>query len=65
MKWKNILEETFMCAPRFLACARLMTCVRAHSVEGTLVQVAALTKIKISDGTNKGKTEERRKVSPS
>lgn len=26
-----------MCAPRFHVCARLMTCVRAHSLERTLI----------------------------
>jgi len=33
------LEETFMCGPSFLECARLMICVRAHahSLEGTLL----------------------------
>ena len=34
---KTFLQGTFMCAPRFLVCARLMTCVYAHSLEGTLM----------------------------
>jgi len=28
-----------MCAPSFLVCARLMTCVHTHSLEGTLLNV--------------------------
>jgi len=34
----TFLEGTFVCAPSFLVCARLTTCVRAHThiLEGTL-----------------------------
>jgi len=36
---KTIFKEKFMCAPSFLVCANLMTCVRAHtnahSLEGS------------------------------
>jgi len=36
---KTFFEATFMCAPSFLVCAHLTTCVHAqdvHSLEGTL-----------------------------
>jgi len=35
--YKTFLEGTFICTPSFLVCARLTTCVHAHSLEGTLV----------------------------
>jgi len=35
---KTFLEGTFVCPPSFPVCARLMTCVRSHSLEGTLVE---------------------------
>ena len=35
----TFLKETFVCAPSFLVCAHLTTCVRhGHSLEGTLQQ---------------------------
>jgi len=33
---KTFFNERFMCAPSFLVCAHLTTCVHAHSLEGTL-----------------------------
>jgi len=33
---KTFFGGTFMCVPSFLVCARLMACVHAHSLEGTL-----------------------------
>jgi len=35
---KTFWEGTFLCAPSFLVCARLTTCVRAHSLEVTLTR---------------------------
>jgi len=37
MRVKTFLEETFMCAPNFLVCAHLTTCVLVHRLEGTVV----------------------------
>src|SRR6218665_2158853 len=36
---KTFFKGEFMCAPSFLVCAHLMTCVHVHSLEGTLVIV--------------------------
>jgi len=34
---KTCLEGTFTCTSSFLVCARLTTCVRVHTLEGTLL----------------------------
>jgi len=36
---ETFFKQTFLCAPSFLVCARLTTCVRVHthSLEGTLI----------------------------
>src|SRR6218665_387507 len=36
---KTLLEEIFMCASSFLACAHLTVCARMHSLEGTLALI--------------------------